>query len=129
MLVVGIAVAALAAFVVSSVYYTVVTPLERRVLGAAALDRGGRPTPWKVVCELLRTVVLAGVFHWVAARSGMQSVSGGLLLAVMLWIGLPVILLTGSIMWERVAPVTAGMHAGDWLLKLALLGTVLGLIH
>jgi hypothetical protein len=129
MLVAGIAVAALAAFVVSSVYYTVVTPLERRVLGTAALDRGGRPAPWKVACELLRTVLLAGVFHWVASRSGMQSVSGGLLLAVMLWIGLPVILLTGSIMWEHVAPVTAAMHAGDWLLKLALLGIILGLIH
>ncbi|MBU3061728.1 DUF1761 domain-containing protein [Nocardia sp. NEAU-G5] len=129
MLVVGIAVAALAAFVASSVYYAVVTPLERRVLGAAALDRGGRPAPWKVACELLRTVVVAGMFHWVASRSGMQSVSGGLVLAVVLWIGLPVILLTGSIMWERVAPVTAGMHAGDWLLKLALLGVILGLVH
>jgi hypothetical protein len=42
----GIAVAAVVAFMISSVYYAVATPLERRALGAAALDRG-RPPPWK----------------------------------------------------------------------------------
>jgi hypothetical protein len=41
----------------------------------------------------------------------------------------PVVLLTGSVMWEKVAPVTAAMHSGDWLLKLALIAVAIGLLH
>ncbi len=41
----------------------------------------------------------------------------------------PVALLTGSIAWEKVPPITAAIHAGDWLLKLLLIGAVLGALH
>ena len=128
MLVIGISLAAVAAFVLSSVYYTVVTPVERRVLGDRALDRG-RPAPWKVAAELLRTGLVAGVFAWVADRAGLLDLPGTLLLAVVLWSGFPVALLTGSIAWEKVPPITAAIHAGDWLLKLLLIGAVLGALH
>jgi hypothetical protein len=128
MIVVGLVVAAVAAFVISSVYYAVATPVERRVLGAAAIDRG-RPQPWKVLTELLRTAVVAGVFAWIAARPELASLPGSLGLAALLWVGFPAVLLTGSMLWERVPPVTAAMHAGDWLLKLVLIGVVVGLLH
>ncbi len=128
MIALGIAVAAVAAFVLSSVYYVAVTPLERRVLGDAALDRG-RPQAWKVLAELLRTAVVAGAFAWIASRAGQESLPGSLGLAAVLWAGFPLVLLTGSVTWERVPPVTAALHAGDWLLKLVLLGVVIGLLH
>jgi len=57
----GITVAAIAAFICSSVYYVAVTPIERRIVGDAALDRG-RPETWKVLLEVLRTAVLAAAF-------------------------------------------------------------------
>jgi len=38
-------------------------------------------------------------------------------------------LLSGSVLWERVAPVTAAMHAGDWLLKLILIAVLVGVWH
>lgn len=47
----------------------------------------------------------------------------------MLWLAFPAVLLTGSILWERVPPVTAAIHAGDWLLKLLLIAAVLALLH
>jgi hypothetical protein len=127
-IVAGVVIAAVAAFLVSSVYYTAVTPLERRVLGDAAMDRG-RPPAWKVPTELLRTAIVASVFAWTASRAGLQSLPGGLALAVVLWVGFPVVLLTGSIVWERVAPITATIHAGDWLLKLLLFAVIIGLLH
>ena len=111
MVALGVAVAAVAAFVLSSVYYTVATPVERRALGDRALDRG-RPAPWKV-----------------AAVADLLSLPGTLLLALVVWIGFPVALLTGSVTWEKVPPVTAALHAGDWLLKLLLIGAVLGALH
>lgn len=124
----GVATAAVAAFVLSSVYYAAVTPLERRVLGDRALDRG-RPAPWKVAAELLRTALVAGVFAWVAARADLLGLPGALLLALVLWVGFPVALLTGSVAWEKVPPVTAALHAGDWLVKMLLIGAVLGALH
>jgi hypothetical protein len=126
MIALGIAAAALVAFVVSSVYYAVTAPLEQRVLGGAALDRG-RPSPVKVVAELVRTAVVAAVFAWVARAD--LSLGACLLLAVVLWVGFPAVLLSGSVMWEKVHPFTAAMHAGDWLLKLLLIAVAVGLLH
>jgi hypothetical protein len=48
---------------------------------------------------------------------------------MVLWVGFPLVLLTGSILWERVPPITAEIHAGDWLLRLLLLAVVIGLLH
>jgi hypothetical protein len=124
----GVAVASVAAFVLSSVYYAVAAPWERRVLGDRALDRG-RPAAWKVAAELVRTAAVAGVVAWVAARAELLDIPGALLLAFVAWIGFPVVLLTGSVVWERVPAVTAAMHMGDWLLKLLLIGAVLGALH
>jgi len=125
---VGIAAATVAAFILSSMYYSAITPLERRAVGAAALDRG-RPRPWKVVTELARTAVLATVFTWIARQAGDIDLLRDLTLAVILWIGFPVVLLTGSVIWEKVHPATAAMHAGDWLIKLVVIAVVLGLLH
>ena len=128
MIAVGVAVASIGAFVLSSVYYTVATPFERRTLGDRALDRG-RPAPWKVVTELVRTALVASVFAWVAAQADLLELPDALLLALITWFGFPVVLLTGSVIWEKVSPVTAAMHAGDWLLKLLLVGAVLGVLN
>jgi hypothetical protein len=128
MVVLGVAVAAVAAFVLSSAYYTAVTPLEVRALGDAALDRG-RPAPWKVLTELARTAVVAAAFAWIAGQAGLLALPDTLRLALLTWIAFPVVLLTGSITWERVPVITAAMHAGDWLLKLLLIAVVLGLLH
>lgn len=128
MIALGVAVSAVAAFVLSSLYYVVVMPYEQKLVGDRALDRG-RPAPWKVGAELLRTALVAGVFAWIAAQANLLQLPGTLLLALVVWLGFPVVLLTGSVVWERVSPVTAAMHAGDWLLKLLLIGTVLGALH
>ena len=128
MIVSGVAIAAVAAFVLSSVYYVVVSPLERRALGDRVLDRG-RPGPWRVVTELVRTAVVGAGFAWVAAQADLLTLPSSLLLALVLWVAFPVVLLTGSIIWERVPWQTAAVHAGDWLLKLLLVAFVLGLVH
>jgi hypothetical protein len=128
MVVLGVVVAAVAAFVASSAYYAAATPVERRVLGDAAMDRG-RPGPGKIGAELVRTMVVAAVFAGIAARAHDLAVPGAFGLALAAWLAFPVVLLTGSVMLERVAPVTAAMHAGDWLLKLALIAVAIGLLH
>jgi hypothetical protein len=125
---IGIAAAAVVAFVVSSVYYAAATPLERRAVGQAALDRG-RPKPWKVLTELLRTAVVASAFAWIAHRAGDVGVGHAVVLALVLWVGFPLVLLTGSVIWEKVHPATAAIHAGDWLIKLLLIAVIVDLLH
>jgi hypothetical protein len=128
MILIGVLVSAVAAFLASSGYYAAVTPIERRSLGDAAIDRG-RPRPWKVLAELVRTAMVAAVFAWLAARSVLESLPGSLVLALLLWLAFPAVLLTGSILWERVPPITAAIHAGDWLIKLLLIAVVIGLLR
>jgi hypothetical protein len=124
----GIVVSAVAAFVFSSVYYAVATPLEGRAVGEAALDRG-RPQVWKVLTEVLRTAVVAAAFAWTARQGGGLEIRHALVFALIMWVGFPLVLLSGSVIWEGVHPVTASMHAGDWLIKLLLIAVILGLLH
>lgn len=128
MLVLGVAVAVVAAFVASSLYYLALSPVEAKRLGDRAPDRGSTK-PWQVVSELVRTAVAVTGFAWISVHTRLQDLPGGLGLAAALWLAFPVVILLGSVTWERVSPVTAVLHAGDWLLKLLIVATVTGLLH
>jgi hypothetical protein len=88
-----------------------------------------RPRPWKVGAELLRTVVVAAAFGWLAGRSDLETLPGVIALALVLWLAFPAVLLSGSVLWERVPPIPAVIHDGDWLLKLSLIAAAVGLLH
>jgi hypothetical protein len=83
----------------------------------------------EVLTEMLRTAVLASAMAWIANRADMLGLPGGLTLAVVAWIGFPVILLTGSVIWDKAHLITAAIHAGDWLLKLLLIAVLLGVLQ
>ncbi len=57
----------------------------------------------------------------------MHSVGSTVLLGLALWVGFPLVLLSGSIIWDKVPPITALLHAGDWLLKLVVISAIVGL--
>ena len=124
---VSVAIAAVSVFVLSSVYYIALTPIEARALGPAAPHRGGRPAGMKVVLELARSVLLGAVIAGVARSADLHGVGSTVLLGLALWLGFPFVLLTGSMMWDKVPSVTALLHAGDWLLKLIVISVVVGL--
>lgn len=112
----AIAVSVVTVFVLSSGYYTVFS---------GALATTDRPAPWQIAAELGRsaivTIVLAGLIDRLDLGFG-----GALLLALALWVAFPFVLLTGSVMWDKVAWRTAATHAGDWLLKLLAIAAILG---
>lgn len=124
---VSVAIAAVAVFVVSSVWYAALAPVEARVLGPAAPGRSGRPSGVKVLLELSRSVLLAAVIAGVARACDLHGAGPAVLLGLALWLGFPFVLLTGSMMWEKVPAVTAILHAGDWLLKLVVIAAIVGL--
>jgi hypothetical protein len=115
----AIVVAAVAAFVVSTVWYAALDGQgAESSRGDPDVADEARPPAWKMLVELVRSLVVAAVLAGLAARLGIVRWTGAAQLGFVLWVGFPVVLLSGSVLWENVPPKTAVLHAGDWLLKL-----------
>lgn len=113
----AIAVAAVAAFIISGVWYGIFGTRLSRL--HAAYAEGGSPSGSDVVVELVRNLVLAVVVAGLVSQIEVDTWPGALLLGLVLWIGFPLIMLAGSVYHEKVPVQLAAIHGGDWLLKLA----------
>lgn len=120
----AIVVATVLAFVFSAAWYIALSQQRARLSPAAASQRRPR---WMVPVELLRTLVVALVVAALASRLGITSLTSSVLLALGLWIGFPVILLSGSVIYENVPWRLAAIHAGDWLGKVLIISILVGL--
>ncbi len=78
--------------------------------------------------EVLRCLILTTVVAGLAAQGEIDTWSGGLLLGLALWIGFPLVLWSGAMLWERTPFRLAALHGGDWLLKLLVLGVVVTIV-
>lgn len=119
-IVVGIVLAALCAFAASSLWYSPVL-CGRQFLALSAGAASARPEPLKIAAELLRNLLLASAICWLIARQRVSSLRSLLALAGVLWVGFPLILLSGSVLWQNVPPELALIHSGDWLIKILLM--------
>jgi hypothetical protein len=68
--------------------------------------------------EIVRNIILAYILAYVVARLGIATWPAAIKFALVLWVGFPVLLLSGSVMWENVPWKLAAIHGGDWLSKL-----------
>lgn len=113
---------AVVAFILSSVWY-IVFDSQRAELSDAE-PAGRAPAPWKLAVEFLRSLIVAAVVAGLVANGDIDEPAGGALLGLVLWIAFPVVLLTGSVIWEKVPAKLAAIH-GDWLLKLVIVGVLI----
>lgn len=72
----------------------------------------------------MRNLILASAIDWLLTRSQLTNFRSFLAFDAILWIGFPVMLLSGSVMWENIAPELALIHAGDWLMKIIIMTMV-----
>lgn len=118
----AVAVAAGAAVGASTAWYT--------ALGGqlAQLDEayagGARPPAWVLPVELGRSATVATAVAVLARRTGTRGLPGAARLALGLWAAFPAVLLTGSVVHEKVPWKLAAIHSGDWLIKLLLITSV-----
>jgi hypothetical protein len=77
--------------------------------------------------EIAKNLVLAAIIAGLVATAGVVGVGGALLLAIALWLAFPVLLLAGSVTYEKVPMGLAAIHAGDWLAKLVIISVVVTL--
>ena len=129
----AVLVAAIVVFVLGWLWYSPLLfykPWMRaRGLDPEAAMAGAKMPVGKLVIELVRCLVLAYIIaHFVAALG----ISNWLIAAhfgLLLWVAFPVVLLTGSVIWENTPVKVAAIHAGDWLVKLLVIPIIVSLWH
>jgi hypothetical protein len=120
----AVLVATVVAFVISSAWYGLLGNQLARLNDAYA--DGGRIPAWKVVVELARSLVVAAVLAWLADKLGVEGWTSAATLGLVVWIGFPAIILSGSVVHENVPWKLAAIHAGDWLFKLVAIAIIVG---
>jgi hypothetical protein len=115
-------VATIVVFVIGATYYAVLGEQLAEVREAAA--SGEQPSPSQIGVELLRSLILAAVVAGLASQGEIDEWSGGLALGLALWVGFPFVLWTGAMIHENTPWKLAVIHAGDWLVKLVVLGVI-----
>jgi len=63
----------------------------------------------------------------VEAQGEIDQWTDGLVLGLALWIGFPFVLWTGAMLHENTPLELAAIHAGDWLVKLLLIGVIVSI--
>jgi hypothetical protein len=111
-------------FALGAGYYAVLSDQLAQVSDAAVPAE--QPPPWRLVVEFLRGLILSVVVAGVASRAGVDDWAGGVALGAALWIGFPLVLWIGAVIHENTSWKLAAIHAGDWLLKLLVIGIIVG---
>lgn len=124
----AVIVAVILAFFASFVWYMLFSK-QLAKLNPKAYGNSERPGPQKILLELARNVILALVVFYLSSHLHSATLSSAILLALALWIGFPVILLSGSVLHEKAPAKLAVIHSGDWLIKLLVMAIILSLWH
>jgi len=90
---------------------------------------GAKMPGGKLVVEFARCIIVAYVIARFVALLGIGSWLGAVHFGLMVWIGFPVIILTGSVLWENTPWKVAAIHAGDWLVKMLVISIIVTLWH
>ena len=124
----AVIVTTLAAFAFSSVYYMVFGKARMKLLanepGATADVR--KVPVWKVLLELVRSFVVTLVMAHVIVLARIAGWLDAAQLAIWIAIGFPVMILMGSVTWDKRPWKLAAIHGGDWIIKLLLIAVILG---
>ncbi|HZE94243.1 MAG TPA: DUF1761 domain-containing protein [Gemmatimonadales bacterium] len=124
-------VAAVVVFVLGWLWYSPLLfykPWMRlRGLDPVAAMAGAKMPGGKLLVELVRCLLLAYVIARFVALLGISSWLMAVHFGFMVWIGFPVIILAGSVLWENTPWKVAAIHAGDWLVKLLVISVIVTL--
>ena len=112
--------AAVCAFVASSLWYSPVL-FGRQFVELSGVVAASTPIVNKVAGEMLRNLLLASSILWLLTRQKLAKLRSLLVFDMILWIGFPVTVLSGSVMWQNVPLELALIHSGDWLVKILMM--------
>lgn len=102
--------------------------MRLRGLDPAAAMSGKMPMG-NLVVEVIRCFVFSYLMAHLILNMELHHVRSALHAGVFYWVTFPVVLLTGSVLWENVKWKVAAIHAGDWLVKLLLVPVIIVLMQ
>jgi hypothetical protein len=125
---VGVALAVIAAAVVSSVWYSPFLFgkqwMELRSMTSSGMPDTTMPV-WKMLVDLVRELIVTYVLAQFIARLGIVNWRDALNLGFWVWLGFPLQMLVGASLWDNKPWMLAPIHAGDWLIKMLLMSLIL----
>jgi hypothetical protein len=122
----AVAVAAVAAFAASSVWYTVFGNEMMELRGIDQATAAEMATSaWTILFVVVQSLVVASMLAYFVVHLGIVNWKGAVHLGALVWV-FPAMILLGSVVHENVPLMLAAIHAGDWLVKLLLMTVILG---
>ena len=115
--------AALAAFIASSIYYGVFFAAAWQEL--AGFSEPPTVAAWQIAAQFGRNAVVATVLALVLSRIGGGRLTSNLAFAGLLWLGFNAMAIAGSVIHEAYPLALYAIHAGDALMTLLVMATVL----
>jgi hypothetical protein len=120
--------AVIAAFVVSSIWYSSVLFGKQWVALRSQwmhLDPDPYVAPWKPLVELARETIVAYVLSRLVQRLAINRLTSALKLGFWMWLGFPVTMLVGASLWDNKPWALSLIHGGDWLTKMLVVSVVI----
>ncbi|GAB3661672.1 DUF1761 family protein [Glycomyces tarimensis] len=124
-MVLAIIVATVASFAFSAVLYSV--PPVAAFVQAHSTPRPGVPIAAQMGAVIARSLVATCLVVGLMQAAGWEGLGAGILLGLALGV-LPTAILAGAVVHEGVPVALAAIHALDWVVKLALIGALVGLL-
>lgn len=124
MIALGIALATVASFIASAVLYAI--PPVSALASRTSTPRPGLSVGVQMASVVVRSFIASGLIAGILIAADWHGPIAGLLLGLALT-ALPLTLLMGGVVHENTALSAAAVHLVDWVVKLALIGTIVGL--
>lgn len=123
MIVPAIVLATVASFIASALLYAV--PPVSALISRTSTPRPGLPVAAQMASVALRSLIVSCLVAGLMIAAGWHGAGSGSLLGLALCT-LPLVLLMGGVVHENTALSAAGVHLLDWILKLVIIGAIVG---
>ncbi len=120
---VSIVVAAIVAFILSGLYYTVFGSIWNHLRG---LDPSITPVPtaFEIVAQLIRNLINAFVFAYIYKRFEIGNLKSAIGLGLVIWFGFQAMQIVGGVIHENYPLGLYGLHVGDALMTTLVMTTI-----
>jgi len=81
--------------------------------------------PWTMAFAPLRELIASYVLAFLIVRLNLKHWKTTLRLMTLLWLAFHLVGMAGAILWDNMQWQLGVVHAGDWLMKMLFMGTVL----
>ena len=122
----AVMVAAVVAFVGSSVWYVVFGNELAKVSPVFAELQAQKPAAWRMIAVFAGSLVLSFVVAYLIGLKEDVTWMGAVGIGCLLCLGLSAVQWMSSMVWEKVPLTMAAIHAGDWLVKLVVISAIVG---